>query len=61
MSENGENARIGLKSFFPYVMTVIENFRRPREFEKKSGYSEDSEEDESVVGKMPPSDSDASV
>ena len=43
------------------VMTVIKDYHRPNEFEKKAGYSEDSEEDESVIGKMPPSDSDASV
>lgn len=43
-------------------MPVAENFCRPREFEKKPGYPEDSEEDESVVGKLPPSeDSDASA
>lgn len=31
---------------------------RPKEFAKKSTYAEDSDEEESVVGKMPPSDSD---
>ncbi|EOA87644.1 hypothetical protein ACJQWK_09109 [Exserohilum turcicum] len=30
----------------------------PKEFAKKSTYAEDSDEEESVVGKMPPSDSD---
>lgn len=62
MSENGANTHIGKKPYFPAVKVVPEDFRRPREFEKKSGYPEDSEEDRSVVGKMPPSeDSDASV
>ena len=43
-------------------MPVAEVFRRPPEFKKESGYPEDSEEDDSVVGKMPPSeDSDASI
>lgn len=42
-------------------MSVAEGICRPREFEKKSGYPEDSEEERSVVGKLPPSeDSDAS-
>jgi probable RNA-binding protein EIF1AD len=31
---------------------------RPKEFAKKSIYVEDSDEEESTVGKMPPSDSD---
>jgi probable RNA-binding protein EIF1AD len=29
---------------------------RPKEFVKVSAYQEDSDEDESTVGKMPPSD-----
>jgi hypothetical protein len=32
------------------------NFR-PKEFPKTSAYAEDSDEEESTVGKMPPSDS----
>jgi probable RNA-binding protein EIF1AD len=31
---------------------------RPKEFAKKSTYPEDSDEEESTVGKLPPSDSD---
>jgi probable RNA-binding protein EIF1AD len=31
---------------------------RPKEFVKKSSYVEDSDEEESTVGKMPPADSD---
>lgn len=31
-------------------------FPRPKEFKKTSAYPEDSDEDESNVGKMPPSD-----
>jgi probable RNA-binding protein EIF1AD len=31
---------------------------RPKEFVKKSMYVEDSDEEESTVGKMPPADSD---
>jgi hypothetical protein len=31
---------------------------RPKEFVKKSTYVEDSDEEESTVGKMPPADSD---
>jgi probable RNA-binding protein EIF1AD len=31
---------------------------RPKEFVKKSTYVEDSDEEESTVGKMPPTDSD---
>ena len=31
---------------------------RPKEFAKKSTYVADSDEEESTVGKMPPSDSD---
>jgi probable RNA-binding protein EIF1AD len=31
---------------------------RPKEFAKKSTYVEDSDEEESTVGKMPPTDSD---
>ena len=30
---------------------------RPKEFAKQSSYGEDSDEEESTVGKMPPSDS----
>ncbi len=32
---------------------------RPKEFAKSSAYPEDSDEEESTVGKMPPSDSDS--
>jgi probable RNA-binding protein EIF1AD len=31
---------------------------RPKEFAKKSTYIEDSDEEESTMGKMPPTDSD---
>ena len=31
--------------------------RRPKEFAKSSAYPEDSDDEESTVGKMPPSDS----
>lgn len=45
-----------------FCYLFFDNFNRPQEFEKKSAYPEDSEEDESVVGKLPPSeDADASV
>ena len=33
-------------------------FPRPKEFAKKSTYIEDSDEEESTMGKMPPTDSD---
>jgi hypothetical protein len=33
-----------------------DNFARPKEFVKVSAYQEDSDEHESTVGKMPPSD-----
>jgi hypothetical protein len=38
--------------------TVVLIMYRPKEFAKKSTYPEDSEEEESTVGKMPPTDSD---
>jgi hypothetical protein len=38
--------------------TLIYKLCRPKEFVKKSTYVEDSDEEESTVGKMPPADSD---
>jgi hypothetical protein len=40
-----------------YTLVLIHVYR-PKEFVKKSTYPEDSDDEESTVGKMPPSDSD---
>ncbi len=40
-----------------YLRRTDADFARPKEFVKKPAY-EDSDEEESTVGKMPPSDSD---
>jgi probable RNA-binding protein EIF1AD len=41
-----------------YVYRVLTVVYRPKEFVKKSTYVQDSDEEESTVGKMPPTDSD---
>jgi hypothetical protein len=41
-----------------YILVLIQD--RPKEFAKKSSYPEDSDEEESTVGKMPPSSDDES-
>jgi len=40
-----------------WVRVLIQAVSRPKEFPKSSAYLEDSDEEESNVGKMPPSDS----
>jgi hypothetical protein len=41
-----------------WYTVLIYTLSRPKEFVKKSTYVEDSDEEESTVGKMPPADSD---
>ena len=41
-----------------YVYRVLTIVYRPKEFVKKSTYVQDSDDEESTVGKMPPSESD---
>lgn len=46
-----------LVSFAEYVYEYIDTDEsRPAEFVKKSSYDDDSEDEESTVGKMPPAD-----
>jgi probable RNA-binding protein EIF1AD len=40
------------------IMWLIYTLFRPKEFVKKSTYVQDSDDEESTVGKMPPADSD---
>lgn len=42
-----------------YMIANSARVCRPKEFVKKSTYIEDSDEEESTVGKMPPVDSDS--
>ena len=45
-------------SYFILSVRIVANlYARPKEFLKSSAYPEDSDEEESTVGKMPPSDS----
>jgi probable RNA-binding protein EIF1AD len=46
----------GCREVDVYMMLTL--YYRPKEFAKKSTYVEDSDEEESTVGKMPPADSD---
>ena len=48
--------KMGIIGYYVYRMLIY--YYRPKEFAKKSTYVEDSDEEESTVGKMPPSDSD---
>lgn len=43
-------------SLYQILSHCADNLARPKEFVKVSAYQEDSDEDESTVGKMPPSD-----
>jgi len=45
--------------WFPSFGNIYADWKlcRPKEFPKSSAYPEDSDEEESTVGKMPPSDS----
>jgi hypothetical protein len=56
MSTYGGRSRIGELQNIPSQSTLIEDVSRPNEFFKCSTY-EDSEDEESRIGKMPPSDS----
>lgn len=47
---------MGIIGCYVYVMLIY--CYRPKEFAKKSTYVEDSDEEESLVGKLPPTDSD---
>jgi hypothetical protein len=51
----GARSLIGeIDIWWPDVLLLI-MFHRPKEFPKASAYPEDSDEEESTVGKMPPS------
>jgi probable RNA-binding protein EIF1AD len=51
-------AWVGYHNMLYGKLLLIWCFDRPKEFVKKSTYIEDSDEEESTVGKMPPADSD---
>jgi hypothetical protein len=55
----GGRRLIGELSCFLCDVRILANVlcARPKEFLKSSAYPEDSDEEESTVGKMPPSDS----
>jgi hypothetical protein len=61
MRRSGERSLIGKSGVLLWVMCwglLLTHDRRPRpkEFVKQSAYAEDSGEEESVVGKMPPAE-----
>jgi hypothetical protein len=57
MNTCGGKKLIG-ESSYAVLFSVANSVRfRPKEFVKASAYPEDSDEEESTVGKMPPSDS----
>ncbi len=53
-----EKAGILVYLTFPILPSFVSDiYARPKQFVKVSAYAEDSDEEESTVGKMPPSDS----
>jgi len=54
---HGERRSIGKGGHYLGGIYADQSLRRPKEFPKSSAYAEDSDEEESTVGKMPPSDS----
>ena len=58
MSIYGGKSHTGEISVEICVEPFADHFvRRPKEFSKSSAYPEDSDDEDSTVGKMPPSDS----
>jgi hypothetical protein len=46
-----------VRSVLPHLLLTDHVDSRPKEFPKSSAYAADSDDEESTVGKMPPSDS----